>query len=205
MHRRTKLIIGALTVAIALTAAVASASANRIETSEQQFLVLFRELTFSGGGANVICPVNLEGSFHSKTLSKVNEQLVGYITEGVAHLPCQQGSATVQTSSLPWHIHYESFTGTLPNITGINQRSDNGGFIVEVFGAQCLYEATAASPFKATIVVSGGTVTGLRVNETAAVPKRSGGILCPGSGTLRGTGTVGRQSDWRPITVRLVQ
>jgi hypothetical protein len=205
MQKRTRGIFGLLVAVVVLAAAAAIASANRIETSEQAFLVLFREITFEAGGQNVICAVNYEGSFHSKTIAKVNESLIGYVTEAVIHLPCQNGSGTVLTSTLPWHIHYESFTGTLPNITGTNLRLDNGGYRVNVAGVICLYEFTATNPMRGTVVVSGGTVTGLRANETARVRLKEGGLFCPSEGIHRGTGNVGTQSGWSSVVVRLVQ
>jgi hypothetical protein len=218
MTKRTKLIVGGLTVALALAAAVNTATARRIEVSEQRFLVLFRELTFVGGAfGSVICPVNIEGSFHSRTISKISGQLVGYVTEAIVHHPCRGGEAwtlngierpqgVTSTNTLPWHLLYLSFTGRLPNIEAIELTLDNGQFVVEVVGVLCLYRATTGSPMKGRVNVgAGGGVSSLTVNETAGIPLFEGSGLCPRPGFLRGEGTVGTQSEWREIFVRLVQ
>jgi hypothetical protein len=218
MTKRTKLIICGLAVALALAAAVNTATARRIEVSEQRFLVLFRELTFAAGGNNVVCPVNIEGSFHSRTISKVSGQLIGYITEAIVNHPCitnngwaLNGIEVIQgvrsANTLPWHILYINFVGTLPNIREIEVSLVNAQFRVEVFGVLCLYKSTTTSWMEGQVLLEGGRVVGLRSNETRSIPlfETQSGALCPGSGTLRGTGTVGTQERWLAINVRLVQ
>jgi hypothetical protein len=221
MTKRTKLIIGGLTVAIALAAAVNTAAARRFEVSEQRFLVLFRELTFTGSGGvinpTVICPVNIEGSFHSRTISKVSGQLIGYITEAIVHHRCIENEAwalngtevaqgATVPNTLPWHILYLGFRGTLPRIVEIEVTIDNGKFIVEAAGVLCLYAATTGHPMEGQIHLNEtGRVTVLRASEEQPIPFFEGSGFCPPNGTLRGEGTVGTQSTWREITVRLVQ
>jgi hypothetical protein len=223
MRNRTRIMLLVLTTALALAAAVGSAAANRIEMSEQRFLVLFRELTFEGGGGiNVVCEVNLEGSFHSRTLSKVREQLIGYVTEAVVHRNaeerCIQNRAwvlngverirgtTTAPNTLPWHILYNGFRGPLPTITGIIVLMRGAGFLVEVgLGTTCLYLSTTERPLEGTINVSAGTVTELSANEEFRVGLKEGTFGCPAEGAMRGRGPIGTQVGWRLITVRLVQ
>jgi hypothetical protein len=219
MTKRTKLIIGGLTVAIALAAAVNAATARRFEVSEQRFLVLFRELTFESTGGNVICPVNIEGSFHSKSITKLSGQLIGYITEAIVHHPCQQnngwalnGIEVIQgitsPNTLPWHILYISFMGTLPNIREIEISLTGAKFRVEVVGVLCLYASESRNWMEGQVLLEGGRVVGLRANEEHRIPlfeDQSGFRLCPPTGVLKGTGTVGTQERWTAITVRLVQ
>jgi hypothetical protein len=211
MANLMKPIIGCVVVALALLATVNTASARRIEIDEQAFLVLFRELTFEGGtGSPTVCDVNIEGSFHSRTISKVCGQLIGYITQAKIHHPCRQGEfwtldgSERATNTLPWHILYLRFIGTLPAITGIEVQLNNGGFIVE---PGCLYEATRTNGFRfiINVVAEAGSfrkATSMRVVETARIPSRT--FLCPEI-ILRGTGTVGKQTTWTQPLVRLVQ
>jgi hypothetical protein len=209
MRKRTKIIIGCLTVALALAAAINTAAARRIEMTEQRFLVLFEELTFRGGENTVICEVNLEGSFHSRTLSKVSGQLIGYVTQAIVHRPCIQGAGWTlngierTTNTLPWHILYLRFLGTLPTITGIEIQLNNGGFLIEPgFLVQCLYEATRANGLRGLISVVNGQAKTLSPIPTAIIRPRTFG--CP-DGTLEGEGRIGTQSTWSLIFVRLVQ
>jgi hypothetical protein len=218
MKERTKIIIGILAVAVALTAAVNSASARRIEISEQRFLVLFKELTFSAGGSDIVCEVNLEGSFHSRTVSKMSGQLIGYITEAVIHRPCPRGAMWTlngiergaEHQTLPWHILYLRFLGLLPNITGIEVQLNNGGFVVEPGGGlTCLYEATRANGMRALITVArepGGRLQATRLDpiKEAQIRRREGSFLCPVELVLLGEGRIGTQLRWELIFVRLV-
>ncbi len=222
MRKSTRLLLGALSATVILAVAVGAASARRIELSEQHFLAAWTELIFEEGGARVNCEVTLEGSFHSRTLSKVCGQLIGYITEAIVHHPCKTpegwalngteviGGVTVR-QTLPWHILFISFSGTLPRITSIRVSLRNASFLVENFGVSCLYRTSETEPAFGNIgVEAGGAVTGLESDETARIRKTSGGLLCPGTGRLIGRARVGRQpeireGEWRPIIVRLVQ
>jgi hypothetical protein len=214
MPKRTRIIIGGLITALALAAAVGTANARRLAMSENHFLSHFRTLTFAAGEFNIICAVSIEGSFHEKTLEKVANSLVGYISEARVKRPCTQGEAWIQDTqergagepeSLPWHITYERFIGALPNITGIELLLPTALFLVEV-GIKCVYRATTTSPMKGIITrEAGGRVTGLRANEAKPIPKTEpSNFLCPPSGNLIGTGIVGTQVGYREITVTLV-
>lgn len=205
-------------MAVALAAAVSSASAQRLEVSEQHFLVLFRELTFENGGTiTVVCPVNIEGSFHSAVIRKVSGQLIGYITEAIAHHPCRtnegwalNGIERIQgitsPNTLPWHILYLNFRGILPRITEIEVKLVGAAFRVEILGALCLYQSTQTNYMEGQIKLTEGRVTALKANEEKRVPlfESQSGALCPAEGVLKGEGSVGTQTGWREITVRLV-
>jgi hypothetical protein len=163
-----------------LGALVASASANRIWATSTTVRASFPGVRFSGGFGTSECAVTLEGSFHSATMEKVAGKLVGYITRAVAATRCFRGSGTILTASLPWHIRYASFAGTLPNITSINATITGAGFNVKepVFGIACL--------------ASGGTQTLVFNREPAGVVTSAviGGespTSCGRNGTLEGT------------------
>jgi hypothetical protein len=219
MHTRTRLLLSALVAALALSAAVTTAQARRFELSNQFFRVVWSGLTFSevGGaeGPQVTCAVTLEGSFHSRTLSKVSGQLIGYVTFARVKRPCLGGNAwtldgverPVQT--LPWHIRYDSFRGTLPNVTGILVQLIDTSFLVEIFPIGCLYKSTTANPTHGIInIEAGGNANTLTADETKPIPLSvdlSGGF-CPVTGFLSGTGNVTLQgSTTTRIRVRLVQ
>jgi hypothetical protein len=214
MRKRSQIIIAALIAACALAAIVGTANARRLALNENHILSHFRALTFEGGiGAPVVCAVSIEGSFHSRTLEKVARALIGYISEVRVKRPCSGGEAWALTAqegrpeSLPWHILYERFIGTLPNITGIELTLDNAAFLVSIPGiAECLFKATTTNPMKGIVNrEAGGKATSLRSNEAAGIPLnvRLTGI-CPSSGILRGEAIVGTQVGYREITITLV-
>src|SRR4029077_8994433 len=95
------------------------------------------------GTLTVRCPVTLEGSLHSRTIPKiVRVLLIGAVSRVlIKNESCTGGTASVLR--LPWHITYEGFRGTLPNITAVLlllQRFQFG-LMVEIFGTRrtCLY------------------------------------------------------------------
>jgi len=219
MRTHTRVLLAALTAALVLGSAV-SANARRIELSNQSFRVVWtgaNNLTFSGGGAQVICEVTLEGSFHSRTLSKVCGQLVGYVTRAIVKHPCptNEGWALNGTevlegvrvaNTLPWHIQYQSFGGVLPRIRSVTVTLVGAAFLVEVLGLHCLYRSTQTNPQKGIVNVNetNGQVETLTSEPNPNV-KLNSGAFCPAEGGLSGTGSVTVQNSTTRITIRLVQ
>jgi hypothetical protein len=227
MPSRAKLLLALLSTTVAIAGAISSADARRLEVSEQGFLVLFREFVISdtSGIAQLSCEVNMEGSFHSRTFSKVSAALIGYVTEAAIHHPCVQGEVWFLNgmeivegvrlaSTLPWHVTYASFRGTLPRMTSVEVAIQGFSLLTTVFGTACLWQSTTARPFKGSLSIAEGgfleghpmgQILGWRADETSAIPKREGSFACPESLVIRSTGTVGTQTGWRLIIVRLVQ
>jgi hypothetical protein len=194
MRHRSKLLLAGLTAALAFGAFVSASSANRLALSGQQFRATWNKLAFVGF-VRVECHVTIEGSFHSRTIKKVLEALVGYVSRvTVDSTNCTNGSARALNEFLPWHIRYGGFTGTLPIITGINLRLVEGRFLVQVAGiapAKCLYTSSVASPMRGIVNRNTGTgvASSLTVEEPSAIPFTSGTspFACGNSGRLEGT------------------
>jgi len=192
-----------------MAAAVSSASAQRFTTDETRFTARWTGLTFVGAEFfNITCPVTLEGSFHSATITKTPNALIGFVSRAsVATASCTGGRATILAASLPWHVRYRNFTGALPNITAIGVSLVNASFAIQdnFFGFNCLARSTAENPANGEINrnAATGAVTGLRANETPAIP--TSGASCPTTtGRFSGTGTVTRLGSTGTITVRLI-
>jgi hypothetical protein len=206
MRTRSRLLFAALAATMLMSFAASSASARRFEVSERHFLAIWTSLEFVLGGNAILCPVTLEGSFHSRTLSKVSGQLVGYISNAVVNSPlCTNGTATVLPTSLPWHLRYDSFRGTLPSITGVLLQLIRASFrIADTVGFSCLAETKATEPAHGIVEVTAGVARTLRADELKE-------INCPflGRGRFRGTAEVFVQNapglETTRITVRLVQ
>jgi hypothetical protein len=165
---------------VLLGALVSTASATRLRSTSTTLRATFPRVSFIGGFGTTECAVTLEGSFHSETIAKVPESLIGYITRAIiGGTRCIRGSATILQASLPWHIRYVSFEGTLPNITAVNTEVAGVQFNAKepVFGIACL--------------ASGGLFTGI-YNRTGSVLTSAviGGrspTSCGREGTLEGT------------------
>jgi hypothetical protein len=120
MHYR-KTLLALLAATVMLTAFSSVASAGRLSVSSNLFRVTWRSLEFESAALGTVrCPITLEGSYHARTMAKVNGALVGYITRaGIGTAGCTGGRATALAETLPWHIRYRSFVGTLPRIAEI--------------------------------------------------------------------------------------
>src|SRR5262249_7264834 len=159
--------------------AVGDASARRIEFSSQSFRIVWSFFHFGNTGETVRieCPVTLEGSFHSRTISKVSGQLIGYITraqigpfEACREKAGIEGISFLQTS-LPWHIRYNSFTGTLPTIQGTVVQLIGTGILVTSLNQHCLYKSTAARPAFGTLVrQAGGAIGDVIPDPSSPIP-----------------------------------
>jgi hypothetical protein len=166
---RSKLIFAGLAAALVLALGTNSASARNLSFSHSElFNASWSQVRFiGGGGAAAECDVTLEGSFHYRTFLKLRDTLIGYITRAIGN-HCSTGSATVLTTNLPWHIRYQGFVGTLPNISGIRLRLILGEFRVRVnIGVECLAKATETEPTEAVANLSAGTERRLVVSATA--------------------------------------
>ena len=184
----SKLLLATLGATVLLGALVGSASATRLASSSTTLRSTFREVTFSGAFGHIVCQVTLEGSLHSRTITKTVGSLIGYIT--AANLgTCATGTATILRETLPWHAQYNSFTGTLPAITGITIRVIGAKFRVREPLLTCLATSTTENP-----------AIGTFSRETATGALTTGRIS--GSGIETTCGRVGAfNSDAGPITV----
>jgi hypothetical protein len=167
---------------ILLAALVGVAPAGKLSTSSQTLRATFREVRFSGGFGTAVCNATVEGSFHERTIAKTAGLLTGYVTSAAVG-GCTQGSATILRETLPWHIRYQGFTGTLPSIASVIARIVGLSFQLRepVFGITCLARSTEAAPSIITFNrEASGALTTARVSGT--VPTN-----CGAEGTLDGT------------------
>jgi hypothetical protein len=215
MRTHSKLLLTALTAAFVLAAAIGTASAGRFSTSEQRFRVTWSRLTLSGFATNVQCEVTLEGSYHYRTFVKVAESLVGHITGVTVRHPCTGGEAwayngterlgvTTLSNSLPWHVRYQSFNGTLPNITAIVQSLVGSRFLVEAtflgIRVRCNYTTEAVQSARGPVTREVETRTLEQQTAEGEISSESGG--CP-RGRFSGAGPV-RTPGGGLITVTLI-
>jgi hypothetical protein len=209
MRTSSRLLLATLTATIVLGAAVGTAGARRFELSAQTIRAVWSMFEFSDVPLTRLsrCPITLEGSFHSRTLSKVCGQLVGYITD--ARVSKEGCSTPVRVlwmdeggiETLPWHVRYDSFTGVLPNITSIKFQVINLG--VKFQGTTCEYKSEAARPAYLIANVT-GTMMGFRWDETALIPRING--ACSAQAKLAGFGgPVTELGTTTSVSVRLVQ
>jgi hypothetical protein len=159
---------------------IGSASAGRLSASSQTLRATWARATFTGPFGTSECEITLEGSFHRSTIAKVAGALTGSVYGAAVRSPCVRGAATVLRETLPWHAQYDSFVGTLPNITSIAARVIGASFQINE-GFICLGRTTAERP---------GTLTLNREAGGRLLSVRLGGRVstdCFLEGTMGGT------------------
>jgi len=162
-----KPLLAAIGATVLLGVLVGSGSARSFSTSSQTFSIAFRRLEFKIPAATITCELRLEGSFHSRTITKSIGSLIGYLTSATLG-PCGTGTATILRATLPWHIRYSGFQGTLPRITSIIAHTETRFRIREPFGVTCLFASTAERPATLTFHVEAGG--GLTANRGGTIP-----------------------------------
>lgn len=166
---RRLLVAGALTASL-LALASSSASAIQLSLSEPTFRVVWTSARFVFSGVTVSCNVTLEGSLHRPSIAKVTGSLIGSITRATPG-SCSNGTMSVLTATLPWHVQYSSFTGTLPNISTLTMRVIGLSGSWTFLGLTCLGRTEAGTPAALIAERNGaGTITSFRWDESLSIP-----------------------------------
>jgi hypothetical protein len=209
MGRLCGLLPMCLATACVLALGVATASASRLSVSNQSISVTWSSLRFNEGRAQ--CPVTLEGTLHGRTIAKVAGTLIGYIVRARTSR-CSVGTAVLlsvedgQTSTLPWHIRYASFSGTLPVVTAVRWYIVGFSYRIVKELEFCLYTSTVARPALLDISREGsGALTTGRFFGTEAIPLTAGNVVvCEQSGLLGNAGEVTLQGLPTRVTLTLI-
>lgn len=219
--RTTRQIGAVLAAALLLASAVGSASARNLSTSNQNIRVTFTSIELGTESVIIRCPVTLEGSFHARTIAKVAGSLVGAVTRHqTKQESCTGGIAagfngteryngTTPSSTLPWHLSYESFAGTLPNITSAQFLYSRFRFGIRDTSSFCTGQYGTAED---NIVVSatreaGGGITAVAPVEgrnVATLFRRDAGFTCPAIGRLIGSGQAMLQGTTTRVSITLI-
>jgi hypothetical protein len=154
--RLIRTVTAVLAATVILAALTSAATAGRFSSTSQTLRAAFSAVGFSGAFGISECALTIEGSMHTRTFTKTAGSLIGYVTSATLG-GCSRGSATILAASLPWHVRYASFSGTLPNITRINDTISGVQFQIRepAFGVTCL--------------ASGGTALGNLTREAGGV------------------------------------
>ncbi len=146
------------------------------------------EIALAGGAINIICKLTLQGTFHSAsggsaTFSKVCGALVAVISHA-ENGACVGGNGRALTETLPWHVRYRSFSGTLPSVSEILYQLVGASIRVAIGASSCLIRTTAARPLLMSWSITGSSVHELRFLATAISPEP--GCSWPGEGMVAG-------------------
>ncbi len=207
MGKRSKLILACLATAAVLSLAAGSADARNFRISIRNIRSTWTALRFVAAGNTVTCHVTLEGSFVESTAGKTIRILLARFTRATLNT-CTGGSATVLSATLPWHLRYHAFIGTLPFILIIQTEVIGLSFSVKPEGSLTCLAATEES-HPATFnfgLERGGEVTETSFAREAEIPLTGEGGLCAfgGSGHLEGTGRAEEAAGGTRIKITLI-
>ncbi len=205
INRARRLLVAvALTATAALALAGGIAQAIQLSIGEQSFRSVWAPARFTFSGVTVTCNVTLEGSLHAATFAKVERSLVGTISRATVNA-CNAGTMTVLAETLPWHLQYGSFTGTLPNISTMNLRVIGMSASWTFLGVTCLGRSEASTPAGLIAERNGsGTITSLRWDESLPIPLTGAGVCSSIRGRLGGTSSAPTGSGGRSIALSLI-
>ncbi|MGB2711456.1 MAG: hypothetical protein WBC33_08050 [Conexibacter sp.] len=159
-------------------------------------------VTFTSALLTVVSLITLRGSIH-RSILKVTGSLVGTVTDCRSSLGTAVGlgiSVAIGCAlSLPWHLRYVGYIGTLPRILSVEIEILNIGFLLRdlPFGGtvfNCLYQGN----IRATFTENPGDR--IRLSEASSIPTttpRGAGCAENPSGTVRGTGILERRHGYR--------
>jgi len=203
MRTRSKLALIGFGATMLMAFAIGTASARNLSISNQNIRMTFNNIELIGEEISTTsCHLTLEGSFHTRTLVKTPNTLVGLLTR-VTTANCNH---PVRILTLPWHIRYAGFSGTLPNITLIIAKAVGVAIDIEPgVGFQCLTEATLE--FRAVRDTATRVLTGVTIPTQEVALGSGGGFGCPvstGSLSSNGTGGVTVLGAATSLTVTLI-
>lgn len=164
-----KVLIAVASTMIVLGTLAGFGSARQLSFSETRLTATFARASFSGGFGTVRCNLTLASSLHSRTIPKILESLIGYITEASVGA-CEAGSATILRETLPWHQRYTGFEGTLPNFRGFGTKIIGAGFRIQEpeFTFECLVTTTTSNPITQTRNFIAGALTSIGLGGSIA-------------------------------------
>lgn len=194
--------------AMVLLAAAGNASARNISSSNSNVRATWSSLEVRTSLVTVRCSVTLEGSFHSRTIAKVGGSLIGAITRAdIKRESCTNGESLPKDETLPWHITYEGFAGTLPNINAVTVAISRFRFLFSSSGlcTNAEYGTSTDSITGRASREAGGAITTLEPvegrNTVSLVAARE---LCPASGRFVGSATVTALNSSSRVTLTLI-
>ena len=204
-HKHLQALTATLTATILLAAATHTATARSLSFNTQTIRATWSSLEFAGA-VTVRCRLTLEGSFHTRTTAKVARTLIGAITRAtIDEANCTNGTGRPRNETLPWHLTYEGFAGTLPNINAVFA-------LISRFRLNAIVPGLCTGDYGiATDNITGrANNTGAEVTSLEPVVGRnrltlhSGTAFCPASGNFAGTATVTLLNTTTRIRITLI-
>jgi hypothetical protein len=154
--RRTLVSIAA--TAAVLLAGLSIASANRLVINDDDYKIIWDRFEIATPLGTIECTVTFLGAFDAQTISKVIGAQIGDVSlADVGGGTCVGGSATILQASLPWDATYNSFSGTLPTIAGVELSLLGVSIQFRISSTTCLARTTTIEPGAGILIGDSGT------------------------------------------------
>lgn len=207
MHRYVRAAWLTLAITSALVMWTASATANRLSVNRREIRMVWTSMTFtSSSGERVSCAVTLEGELEASTFTKVINLRIGRIFTAASSCPSTIRFLT-ETS---WDLLYESFFGSLPEISNLLFKINGFAFVWRGWFYDCLYRSEASMPTLFNATRNPATWQLTRVDPsggTNRLPPIAGNALCTRARdevSISGSGTITRRGEGEGIFVTLI-
>lgn len=208
MRYSTRLALAVLAAGCMLLALSGAAGANRLSLTNQSIRWTFAEYSDTNAGIRISCEVTLEGSLHSASFAKVSGALIGYVNRASVRSPCrgEWGDMHFLTETLPWHMRYHAFAGTLPAITSATVDLVGWAWNYPGLGmGPCLYRSTPENPARWILGRErNGAITSVTADSTIAVRLFSGELSCASTINYEGTGSMTVAGSSTLVTLTLI-
>jgi hypothetical protein len=207
MHTTKKIILAALAAMTLLALLGGTAAALRsLSVTERVITLLSRALTLAGA-VNVVCEVGMTITLAANPIAKgprnnIGSASVKVLGQEAGRERCTENTARVLRPEGPYGVNYLSFTGTLPNITGLNLQLLQVPFqVVGPLGIRCLITSTVLGTQRVNATT--GKLENLASPFTTSNSRFEGGFGCP-----REEGEISFRGTFEPVgtavSVRLV-
>ncbi len=205
-HTTPRMLAATLAAALLLAAATSTAAARSFSTSNQNIRITWSAVEFVSA-ATVRCRITLEGSFHSRTIAKVERSLIGAVTRLLIDTEnCTGGRGRLRSEFLPAHLSYEGFEGTLPNISSVYGLLSRLRFQIIVSGI-CTGDygnSTDNITGRVNIEAGGGITNVAPVAGRNIFSRVSSSGLCPATGNANGSASAMLLGTTTRISVFLI-
>jgi hypothetical protein len=172
---KRKAIVAALIAVVALAVASAGATASRSISANPGGSITGTSagtLTFAEGGLEVQSHVTLVGSLH-----RVIPKIIGWLAGLIRSCRSDRGTANVFVLpvnilcelTLPWHVRYNGFTGTLPRIATIRLIVLNATFLLHEFTVNTLVCLFRVDQLAHADVNAAGEITTITIDPSNSI------------------------------------
>jgi hypothetical protein len=221
MHAGKRVVLVLLGAALLCGVVAVNSSATRLSVSERSFKDVWTPLT-AGLVPNmeveeeveevlISCNVTMEGSLHSGTIAKVARSLIGYVARATVDArSCSEargmgGTFTFLSGTLPWHITYTGFSGTLPLINDVRVSFIGMALGISSLLLNCLTASTVANPAGWVLTREPrGAISGFGADAGIILPTPTGFGCERWHAVYFGTGRLTRPDGVTLLTLRLM-